>query len=212
MFNWLGRPAGLQPLLDRTEEPWFTDIEYSAFSLLTPPFPTVCISSLPLSPFFPLYSQICPTPFFSVPLALWAFFHSTHPPLPPITHVVYAPPTPPASTGANVHSLLTTENTQSHQPHTHDPLRLHTHFLCVCLPPLHSALLHFPLWPLLPLFSSVPLFLNSLCRWRSRWLARVRELSALIFYSLCHFPPLFCLSPPLCSVSPIHLRCGPQGK
>lgn len=55
-----------------------------------------------------------------------------------------------------------------------------------CMSEFDCTLLHFPLWTSPPLSSaSALLFLSSLCRWRSRWLARVRELS-----TLCLFHPL----------------------
>lgn len=122
------------------------------------PFLQFTFRPSPFPPFLFLYSQICPTPFFSMPLALCTFFHSTQPPLPPITHAIYAPPTLLASWGAKLHSLLTIENIQSHQPHTHDPLCLCTHTSCVCLPP---SLCPPPLPPLtsppsLQLSSSLP--------------------------------------------------------
>lgn len=98
--------------------------EYSAFSLLTPPFPAVSISSLPFSPRL----QTRPTPFFSIP-----FFRPTHPPLPPFTHAFQAPPTRPASAAAKSpprpwkHAVPPASRPWSSLP-------LHTHFLCVCLP------------------------------------------------------------------------------
>lgn len=153
--TWLGRkPAGLQPSLDRT----WSIMNTRHFPSWPHPFLQFTFLPSPFPPFLFLYSQICPTPFLSVPLALCTFFRSTHPPLPPITHAVCAPPTLPASTGAQLHSLQTTENIQSHQPHTHDPLCLCTHTSCVCVSPFTLPSSTSPLTspPSLQLSSSLP--------------------------------------------------------
>lgn len=184
---------------------WGTlETSFCSWGFLSPGLTHSC-SRYFFPPPFPCCSLFRSTshPFFSL-------FCSTHPPLPSITPFRLLPlyrrqqkqNCPPSNYWTFSHTSIT-------------PMILsastHTQEVCVCLPPLCCTLLHFPLWPLLPLFGSAPLFLSSLCRWRSRWLARVRELSTLIFYLICHFhhPPLSLLSP-LLSAAPHPFI--PQGK
>lgn len=148
-------------------------------------------SPLPCSSFF--IQCYAPPPSFPGLSCFRRFFFASSP-----EHCVHAPPSLATSTqvkASNSFTLLSVVVKKQNilMPssvilevlHPWSALLLHeacAHFLYA--PPSSSSELTVPSStspPDLPLYGSASLLLSSLCRWRSRWLARVRELSTLIF-------------------------------
>lgn len=103
-------------------------------SLLAPPFTAVYISSLPLPSFLFLYSNLCPTPFFSVPLMLYTFFvfHSSST---SSYHIRCWCSSLSAGFNRSKAALPPNYWNQSVSPvlHPWSSLLLHTHTSCVCV-------------------------------------------------------------------------------
>lgn len=193
-------------------------------TLSSPPF-AVYFSSLPSPLFLFLYSETRPSPFFSVSVMLYTFFFASPSVSTSWTLYSCSPLSPYFHWSKSLeHFSRLSGKKWNVYSHSLTFLKCYTHkLLCLCCKDflyvspseLHCTLLHFPLWPHLLLFSSASLFLSSLCRWRSRWLARVRELDTLIFIwsatFLCLRLFLLSLSPSLQLFTHSSLS-SPQGK
>lgn len=183
------------------EELWKHHFAHEASRLLASPIPAADISSLPLLP-VPLYSGVCPTPFFS------PFFCSTHPPLPPITPCRLLPlyrrqqkqNSPPSNYWTFSHTSVT-PMILSASAHT----RTHTHFLCVCAPPFAAPSSTSP--SDLSSLSSAQLlssWAHSVVGVRVDWPESASWAPSSFIWSATFTPPPSFVSPPLRSASPVH--------